>query len=1104
MRKLNLLLTALALAGGSAFTASAGVMEPAITTGEGYSVFDGSYVTSANYMVLSWGDEIVKFTDNSEPYFMMSKDNEEAEKMTDLHLGGTYQYPTLEESDRLTLSLGYLYSSSAGAYTIEIPAGIVENLQGDTNPAQTLTFTLVSESLSTYAANFIVTPPQSIADYDYSTGLSTPAPFYKSSELSSVSVGWEGIDLQPTGNGTVMGYTDYYDQKNFTNKLSFKDGKIYLDLSSLEDGNWTFNISEGIVKCIITGDDGQQKLAINNAISLEYNVISTFKPIDSYTVSNPRDGSYYVTYLDVIQMSFGQPVKLVENASPVVVTYDNKQEDMVPILSSDYYGNYNLTLYFPDAKMMEDPGKYVITIPAGFVTNGEYQNQEITLEYFVLEPTDNYTVTPTDKAVLKPADFGTIRITYPDVTSIVANDKKFEPINVRGGSYGNYIYEYNLSMTNGVSIEGNTIIITLPEVYQVDYWVTVPSMDFIMDNNYVNNYVNLEYSVWDGLEAAIVLQAPRENGNTVPSKSQILLTWDYKNVTASENFGVKITNAYDEVLEGSENAAQLVEIDNPQGGKSMAMLIDAENAFQAYVEDQYKYNHDFTVSIPAGAVVDENGALNPAQEFNFNVYQQSPRSFNLVASSEEGIYYAYIEGTSWMSGLGYKYTLTLTDLDGKQTEIQQSDSYSTPGPGEFLSSSNIQLTEDSEYIRGLVINLTDFEEGYYTLTIPEGLCTFNLSDYGYFPDFTNLETKLNLTIGEPTEPVITIGEVTYTPYPDGSVSFIVPVDGHGIVENEDITVYYKGPNDTDYQTAVYNHDQFSFDLTGLNLNTEYTVSIYAAAGEERSLEETVTFKTYAPVLNPAAHLINVVAEDITETEATLNVAYGFVDVPEGAMTYIVVTNEATKAETKTSVDAATYGASVDIALTGLTPATEYNYSVVALIEDAEGEEIASSEAETVTFTTEKSAEESSIEIITAEAANIGTTMADINVTFKAANLPEGCKVFAIATDEATRTPVKVEATEEGKAVIALAELTEETEYNYMVVMQVEDAEGNILLRSNIEYIQFTTLKDSGIDGINADEDALYFTLDGIQIENPVPGTICVKVVGNKVTKVIVK
>lgn len=1103
MRKLNLLLTTLALAGGSAFTASAGVMEPAITTGEGYSVFDGSYVTSANYMVLSWGGQTVKFTNNPAPYFMMSKDGEEAERMTSLNLGGTYEYTPLEEAPTLTLSLGYLYSSSAGAYTIEIPAGIVENLQGDTNPAQTLTFTLVSQSLSSYADNFIVTPPQSIADYDYSTGVSTPAPFYKSSELSSVSMEWKGVSLQATGIGTVKGYIDYYDQKDFTDKLSFKDGKMYLDLSSLDDGNWTFNISEGIASGTVN-EDGTEKLAINSSFSLSYNIISSFKPIDSYTVSNPREGSYYVTYLDMIQMSFGQPVKLVENASPVVVSHAGKQEEMTPMLSSNYYGEYILSLSFPENQTKEEAGLYTITIPANFVTNGEYYNEQITLEYFIVEPTDDFTASPEDKAVLKPAEFGTIRITYPDVTSIVANDKKFEPINVRGGSYGNYIYEYNLSMTNGVSIEGNTIIITLPEVYQVDYWVTVPSMDFIMDNTYANNYVNLQYSVWDGLNAAIVLRSPRENGYAVPSTSQILVTWDYKNVTATENFGVKITNDYGDALAGIEHAAQLVEIDNPQGGKSIAMLIDAENAFQAYVEDQYKYNHSFTVTIPAGAVADENGAFNPAQEFKFSVYQQSPRTYNLLASSEEGIYYAYIEGTSWMGGLGYKYTLTLTDLNGNQTEIKQSDSYNNPGAGEYIQYDYLELPEDAGTTKGFIINLTDFEDGYYTLTIPEGICTFNLSDYGYFPDFTNLETKLNLTIGEPTEPVITIGEVTYTPYPDGSVSFIVPVDGHGIVENEDITVYYKGPNDTDYQTAVYNHDQFSFDLTGLNLNTEYTVSIYAAAGEERSLEETVTFKTYAPVLNPAAHLINVVAEDITETEATLNVAYGFVDVPEGAMTYIVVTNEATKAETKTSVDAATYGASVDIALTGLTPATEYNYSVVALIEDAEGEEIASSEAETVTFTTEKSAEESSIEIITAEAANIGTTMADINVTFKAANLPEGCKVFAIATDEATRTPVKVEATEEGKAVIALAELTEETEYNYMVVMQVEDAEGNILLRSNIKYIQFTTLKDSGIDGINAEEDALYFTLDGIQIENPVPGTICVKVVGNKVTKVIVK
>ena len=142
-------------------------------------------------------------------------------------------------------------------------------------------------------------------------------------------------------------------------------------------------------------------------------------------------------------------------------------------------------------------------------------------------------------------------------------------------------------------------------------------------------------------------------------------------------------------------------------------------------------------------------------------------------------------------------------------------------------------------------------------------------------------------------------------------------------------------------------------------------------------------------------------------------------------------------------------------------------------------------------------------LATAEVENVTDTTADIVATFTTANLPEGAKVKVIATEAETRTNTEVEAGE-GTATIALTGLTAETEYNYMVVVQVDDAEGNILVRSNIVYLTFTTTA-SGITGINADAEGVrYFNINGVEVKNPAAGSVYLKVTGNKVEKVLVK
>lgn len=146
-------------------------------------------------------------------------------------------------------------------------------------------------------------------------------------------------------------------------------------------------------------------------------------------------------------------------------------------------------------------------------------------------------------------------------------------------------------------------------------------------------------------------------------------------------------------------------------------------------------------------------------------------------------------------------------------------------------------------------------------------------------------------------------------------------------------------------------------------------------------------------------------------------------------------------------------------------------------------------------------------LLSAEAANVETQTAEIMVEYGFYDVPEGGSTQIIVTEYETRAEivqdVDVDSTE---LTIALEDLTADTEYIYMVVAQVKDGEGNIITRSTPIEVKFTTKGDStGIGDIDdAEGEARYFTIDGVQVANPQPGTLYIKVQGGNATKVIVR
>ena len=883
MRKVNALLTAMLIAAGG-MTASAATMGPAITTGESYSMLDGSYVTYSGDMVLSWG-ETVSFTSDN-PSFTFYKEGDSPETMTSIKLGGPYEYGNPESAAVVTLSFGYLYNS--GKYYVNLPAGVVKNAQGDTNPAQTFTFTIVSGSI--YSSEMTFTPALSESSYDYDIGGYTAAPFYSAEDLSDVTISFQStVTNVSMGTGKLTGYINYYDQKDFTDKVTVRDNKVHIDFSSLEPGTWEFTLPQGFL--VFETTDG---IKTNQTCYLKYTVQGEVGPLGEPTVSYPRPGAHYLTSLSYIEMSFGQPVMMKDNAPAVTASVNGQTINLIPTVSSDYSGNYTFKVRFEEEATT--PGLYTITIPAGVLSNNVYDNEVITMQYYVVNYTENMTVTPENKASLSAADFGTITITYPDATKIEANEYNFEPISVRGGSYGNYKYNYNLTMDNGVSIDGNKIILTIPEVNQVDYWVSIYGVNFIIDDNYANDYINLEYSVWDGMQPGTAIEAPGYELTVVPDNAKVLLTWDYQDITATEDFGVELVMSYDDV-EVPETALNIVEVDNPEGGKGMALLVDLSDVTYEYIANSSHYGHTVNLTIPAGIIQNGEGLLNPMQTFKFDVYEESPEPLFMVPSTDdEGIYYVTVEDCSWMSTPTYGVDIDLVDVKGNVISIKQSSSYSDPAPGEYLKNS---VEVNGESTPALIINLSEVPDGRYTMTIPEGLVKFNIRSIGSFPDYTNIETEFPFVIGTPVAEAV--------------------------------------------------------------------------------------------LLSAEADNVDIISADIV-------VEYGFYEVPEGGSTQIIATEYESRVDIVKDVDADSK--EFTIPLTGLQPATEYTY---------------------------------------------------------------------------------------------------------MVVAQILDAEGQIVTRSTPIEVKFTTMSETdGIINIDADGEARYFTIDGVQVTNPQPGSLYIKVQGNKATKVIVR
>ena len=350
---------------------------------------------------------------------------------------------------------------------------------------------------------------------------------------------------------------------------------------------------------------------------------------------------------------------------------------------------------------------------------------------------------------------------------------------------------------------------------------------------------------------------------------------------------------------------------------------------------------------------------------------------------------------------------------------------------------------------------------------------------------------------------IEIANISYTAVPKGANFTVKGITATGLdVENPVFDVYYQLAGDAEFKKADYAESQqaYTFSFTNLQGGTNYTAVIYAACGEVRGKAYRETFMT--GIAEPTAYTQpGAVADDITETTATIYVSYVAENIPTGGKAYVIAATEDGTEMGRTEVEEGA-GLEAEIELTGLTANTTYNLDVYTEILNDRELSVAKSAPVSVTFTTVAAGLEITLE--KAAAVNVTHESLDIEASYTASNLPEGAVVYAIATYQTSVANTFTGTTPgaEGIALVAVTGLDEETDYTFAVTLQVEDAEGNILTRSNTLYVETKTtlITDITIDIANG---ARYFNLNGVEVTNPAPG-MYIKVKNGETTKVLVK
>ena len=718
--------TFLSLASGLAMTASAaGVMDQGTALPGSGAPAEDSYVSSAYRLIMTWDEQPVHFVEGGAKSFTVTDPNGNATVYETIYLEN--EYADVTEAQTVLFAFDYAYAT--GEYEVIIPAGIVANEAGDINPAQAIYF---NYGWQMTASSF--EPEQSTYSYNWWTGETTIPPFYSSEEVADVTVSFGSVMVQTTGWGEITAKKGNENSIDISDLVSIADGKLKLNLSTLEEGTWDISVPEGYLK----GYNEENVLYVNNAFSMRYMIVNSYSPITDYTILSPAEGSYYVNALGQMTVFFGgEPFKVAEDAKGKV-TYNGETTDVDLSLGYDESRGFVLNV----SVGAYEPGLYEITVPAGSIEAGEYTNPEVTAKYYVVQQIyGEYEVSPESNTMVSADEMKRIVITYPSYSEIVPfSDDTSATVLV-----GDYVDEYELTMGNGIEISGNQIILTPTKpIEQQNYIISIYANNFILDNDYANGYMSFNYTVWDGMKPAIVLEGP---GVMSTYEVEIKLTWNDQTVTPTDNLGVKVSYGWmGDELDIPSSALVL------EGGKILSLNLS--EYLKAFLdEDEWNTDKEMNVTFPAGIVKNEAGLINPEQTISFTLYQIWDGE--IVASvypAEDHIIQVYWEGgVNWIS-TAWQEPATLYINNGSTDMEIEEGGWGTPDYGFYLTTGYID--DDYEKGRCILVNVGE-TSGSYTLIMP--VASFQIRN-DYYLNFTNEYTTISYQIG--ADGTITVGDIS--------------------------------------------------------------------------------------------------------------------------------------------------------------------------------------------------------------------------------------------------------------------------------------------------------------------------------------------------------
>lgn len=389
----------------------------------------------------------------------------------------------------------------------------------------------------------------------------------------------------------------------------------------------------------------------------------------------------------------------------------------------------------------------------------------------------------------------------------------------------------------------------------------------------------------------------------------------------------------------------------------------------------------------------------------------------------------------------------------------------------------------------------------YTAVIFGGIGTYGLSDFVKGTEYTE-----SFTTGEANP------EITIT-FPEGSYSSSVQSKYYAqitatptivAVNAPEYNVYYNlYMGATQYREGVEvepTDGKYVINIQELNFSRQYKVEVYATVGDGAYTSEPASFEI-TTVGEPGVNITKAEAQNIGETSAEIVVEYA----PEGITgeTSYQVRLSATGAP---EVDPVTTDkTSVTFNLTGLTPGTIYTYNVGVT---ATNNGSSYMDNKQVIFTTLEASQVITLEDISyTQIANGAVFTVGSLVAEGFADNTQFDVYFQLSTGGAPDKAVKIVNGGEEYYEYVFNDLDPNTPYTAIVFGGTGEY-GTEGFFKGTEYTQrfVSGGASAGVGNIESEIDgnARYFTLQGVEIKHPAPGTLCIKVEGNKVTKVIVK